>query len=91
MKNVSVGIASDYAVLSFDGGRFYYGYEETQCTVCGYPCSNDDHEEYQVWCFKAVVNEAPRLYPFSELGMDDMFEVDLCLLAGIGKWMNEHD
>jgi hypothetical protein len=91
VKDVSVGISDDYAVVSFDSGSFYYGYEVRECSICGgrgngCPVHDDsDHE----WCFKAVVNETTWIYPHSELMTNEAFNVTENLLAGIGKWMNE--
>ncbi|MGD9157198.1 MAG: hypothetical protein PVG39_02205 [Desulfobacteraceae bacterium] len=63
--------ASDYAGLSFRGGGFYYGYEET---------SGENDE----WCFSAKFDGVEIVIPFSKLGAKDMFNVNNCLLVGIG-------
>ena len=91
MNDVSVGISSDYAILSFDRGTFYYGYEIRECSVCGSQgggCPIHEDADHQ-WCFKAVINETSWTYPHSELMTNDAFEVVENLLAGIGKWFNE--
>ena len=91
MKDISIGISDDYAVVQFDSGSFYYGYETAECSVCGERGEYcEDHHMDNEWCFKAVVNETVWIYPHSELvGPDNKFDVINNLLVGIGKWMNE--
>ena len=91
MKDVSIGISDDYAILSFDDGTFYYGYEIRECSECGgrgNGCSRHPDADHE-WCFKAVVNETVWTYSHSELMTNDAFSVVENLLAGIGKWFNE--
>ena len=90
MKDISIGISDDYAVVSFDSGSFYYGYETAMCDVCGQRGEYcETHDIDNEWCFKAVVNETVWIYPHSELMTNDAFSVVENLLLGIGKWMNE--
>ena len=91
MEDVRIGISDDYAVLSFDRGSFYYGYEVRECCVCrgrgnGCPIHVDAEHE---WCFKAVINETVWTYSHSELMTNNGFDVVENLLAGIGRWFNE--
>ena len=91
MKDVSIGISSDYAILSFDEGTFYYGYEITECPECGergFGCEEHPDADHE-WCFKAVIKETVWIYPHSELMTNDKFSVVENLLAGIGKWFNQ--
>jgi hypothetical protein len=92
MKDISIGISGDYAVLSFDSGSFYYGYEVTECLECGYRgyICKEHPDSNAEWCFKAEINETVWIYPWPELMTDDVFSVTENLLAGIGKWMNEN-
>jgi hypothetical protein len=78
-------IASDYAVLPFKGGRFYYGYEST----VGDPDSEEGPEAE--WCFELQVEgeKEPRAkLAYSELASrtdrsPSMFNVAPNLLSGI--------
>ena len=65
-------IASDYAGLSCENARFYYGYE-----------SVDD--ETGDWCFTADIKGREQIkIPFRKLGANDPSECYDCLLIGIG-------
>jgi len=83
-------VNDDYAGLSFNGGGFYYGYEESVCTSCGEKtgsgseycdvCEDADRE----WCFSAKFDSVDIIIPFSKLKCKDMFDVVDCLNTGIG-------
>ena len=96
MSEVKSYAASDYAGLSFDGGDFYYGYEESRCLVCGKYCDSgseycdeEGHEERE-WCFVGTMGEEKIKIPFSELPSKEMFKVVDCLLTGIGVFLTKH-
>lgn len=68
-----VYIAGDYGGLVNDNFKAYYGYEITQ----------GDEDE---WCFQAEFNNEKIIIPFSKLGCDDMFNIEICLMTGI-SWL----
>ena len=81
---VEVSVASDYAVMTIDGGRlkFYYGYERTWCQEHG----NDSQCDCGTsWCFTVERSgtEVARMI-HEDLGCSDMFDVQKNLLLGIG-------
>ncbi len=84
--------SDDYAVLSFNGGSFYYGYEHSMCLECGKRAlpgneSCDEHEDAgRDWCFTASIPGKHEMVviPFSKLGTSDMFDVVNNLNIGIG-------
>ena len=86
-------LASDYAGIRFDGGEFYYGYEKTYCTKCKkIDCDNEKHDDngYIEWCFVATLGDVITTTPFSQLtGCKDMFNVEKCLMAGIGLFLSK--
>jgi len=73
MKKPDYYVASDYAGLTFEGGSFYYGYEETM---------GEDEE----WCFVAKIDGLPEIkIPSSKLaGIKDQDECAINLAIGIG-------
>lgn len=79
-------VASDYAVLPFDGGSFYYGYEST---IPGHDREEDEYEAE--WCFELRSDATQGVVakiPYSQLASrtdrsPSMFEVTANLLAGI--------
>ena len=73
MNKPDFSMSDDYAVMSFKGGSFYYGYEITY--------GNENNKE---WCFEAGFDDKKITIPFSKLGADDMFNCTDCLLIGIG-------
>ena len=75
MNRPTLGISSDYAVLGFNGGSFYYGYEHTV----------DDE-----WCFVAKFNGKEIVIPASKLGSGS-FNVEENLLTGIGWVLAKYD
>jgi len=64
--------AGDYAELSCENAKFYYGYEV--------------EDEEGRWCFTADIKgvDGTITIPFSKLGVRDMFDVPTCLTVGIG-------
>ena len=69
-------IASDYAGCEWNGGAFYYGYEETT--------------EEGEWCFKATIGPKKIIIPVSELGDVDKWNCAECLIAGIARLLDNH-
>jgi hypothetical protein len=69
MNKPDAYVSGDYAGLSFKNGSFYYGYEV---------------EINEEWCFVAKFTENEIIIPFSKLGCKDMFDVNNCLLTGVG-------
>jgi hypothetical protein len=96
MSEVRSYASSDYAGLDFEGGAFYYGYEESICTTCGKDtgagseyCDEEDHDDRE-WCFVATMDGEITRIPFSALPSKEMFNVVGCLLDGIGVFLSTH-
>ena len=74
VKNRSVGISDDYAILRVNGLQFYYGYEET----------NDSGD----WLFVVHDNCALKMRRTAkQLGFDDDESPERVLLGGIGAYL----
>jgi len=80
-----LSVASDYAVLTANGVRYYYGYEETTCPVLGHETACPEDCGKEEWCFTATHNGMYHKIPFSGLGANNMFNCAECLLLGIGQ------
>lgn len=78
IKAPVVYTASDYAGMSCENASFYYGYQVED------ECGN--------WCFTAEIKGREDIIkiPFPMLRAKDQFDVDNCLLVGIGWVMTRY-
>ena len=81
--------ASDYAGLVTPHVEFYYGYEKTWCPDHNHgPCPEDcDKAE---WCFTADFGGEHIAIPVSNLSVEDKWNCQTCLLAGIAAILTKY-
>ena len=76
MSKVYAYQSSDYAGIDFEGGSFYYGYEQT-----------DDEDN---WCFVANTENGEFWLSSKDMPQHNQFDVTRCLMYGIGAYMESN-